>query len=67
MIDIQRQLKKLSIAKQIFFQIIEYVFEKKIQIIDAFFIFVTTFIKKKYQRRITTINVLIAFCKKQKN
>ena len=65
MIDIQRQLKKLSIIKQKIFQTIEYVFEKKIHVIDALFTFVTSSIEEKCQRRITTINALIAFCKKQ--
>ena len=48
MIDIQRQLKKLSIIKQKAFQIAEYVFKKKIHAIDAFFTFVTLLIEKKY-------------------
>ena len=67
MIDIQRQLKKLSMTKQKILQTIKYVFEKKIHVIDAFFTFVTSSIEKKCQRRITTINALIVLCKKQKN
>ena len=67
MIDIQRQLKKLSMTKQKTLQTIKYVFEKKIHVIDALFTFVTSSIEKKCQRRITTINALIALCKKQKN
>lgn len=66
-IDIQRQLKKLSMTKQKAFQTVEYVFEKRIYVIDALFTFVTSSIEKKCQRRITTINALIALCKKQKN
>ena len=67
MIDIQRQLKRLSIAKQKALQAIEYVFEKKIHVIDAIFIFVTSSIEEKCQRRVIAINALIALCKKQES
>ena len=47
MIDIQRQLKKLSMTEQKVFQTIEYVFEKRIHAIDALFTFVTSLIEEK--------------------
>ena len=67
MIDIQRQLKKLFVVEQKVLQTTEYVFFKKIQIIDAFFIFITLLIEEKFRRQMTIIHVLIVLCKKQKN
>ena len=66
-IDIQRQLKKLSVAKQKFFKTKTYVFAKRIQVIDVFFTFAILTTIEKCQRRTTIINALIALCKKQKN
>ena len=66
-IDIQRQLKGLSIAEQEAFQATEYVFEERIHVIDALFIFVTSSIEEECQRRVTVINALIALCKKQQS
>ena len=67
MIDIQRQLKRLSIAKQKALQAIEYVFEERVHAIDALFIFATSSIEEKCQRRVIAINALIALCKKQES
>ena len=54
-------------TKQKIFQIVEYVFKKRIHVIDALFIFVTSSTKNECQRRIRTINALIVLCKKQKS
>jgi hypothetical protein len=67
MINIQRQLKELLIVEQKVIQAAEYVFAKRVQIINALFIFVTSSIEEKCQRRAATINALVALCKKQKS
>ena len=67
MINIQRQLKGLPMAKQEALQTAEYVFEKRVHVIDALFTFATSSTEEECQRRITAINALIALCKKQES
>jgi hypothetical protein len=58
MIDIQRQLAP---------QTAKYVFEERVNAIDALFTFATSSTEDECQRRITAINALIALCKKQES
>jgi len=47
-IDIQQQLRELSIAEKKEIKTTDYIFIKRVRIIESLFIFVTDFSKKKY-------------------
>ena len=66
-IDIQRQLKGLPVAKQEAIQTAEYVFAERVKAIDALFTFATSSTEEEYQRRAAAVNTLTALCKKQES
>lgn len=66
-IDIQWQLRELSMTKEKETKTKDYVFVKCVRIIEALFIFITSFSKKKCQRREVIVNVLTILCQLQKN
>lgn len=66
-IDIQRQLRELSITKEKETRTKDYVFVKRVCVIEALFIFVIDFSKEKCQRREVIVNVLTILCQLQKN
>jgi len=66
-IDIQRQLKELSIIEEKEKRIEDYVFVKRLRVIKILFIFVIDSSKEKCQRREAIVSVLIVLCRLQKS
>lgn len=66
-INIQRQLRELLVIEAKKIRIKNYVFVKRVCVIEILFIFITSFLKKKCQRRETTISALTTLCRLQKS
>lgn len=62
-IDIQRQLRELLVIEAKEMRIENYVFVKRIRVIEILFIFVINSSKEKCQRREAIISVLTILCR----
>lgn len=67
MINIQRQLKELSLVDEKTIKTAAYVFIERVRIIDILFVFIASSLKEECKRRVKAINVLTALCNLQKD
>jgi len=67
MIDIQQQLKELSIVAEKTINAEAYVFVERVRVIDTLFVFITLSSKEECKRRVKVINVLTVLCSLQKS
>lgn len=64
-LDIQQQLKALSVVEEETVQTEEYAFIKRNRVIQALFTFATSSLEKECRRRVEAINALTALCRLQ--